>query len=76
MDFQIDRARAMMIAGSPLASALRGRIGFELRLIVASGLRVLDKLQHARGDIFRRRPVITKRDGPGILFRALLLQAS
>jgi len=70
MDFQIERARAMMIAGRPLAHALPGRIGFELRLIVASGLRVLDKLQRARGDVFRRRPVITKRDGPAIFLRA------
>ena len=70
MDFQIDRARGMMLAGSPLVHALRGRIGFELRLIVASGLRMLDKLQRVRGDVFRRRPVITRRDWPGILLHA------
>ncbi|MDR2239429.1 MAG: squalene synthase HpnC [Zoogloeaceae bacterium] len=75
MDFQIERARAMMIAGSPLARALPGRIGFELRLIVAGGLRVLDKLRDARGDVFRRRPVIMQRDWPGLLLRALLLRA-
>ncbi|OQY73608.1 MAG: hypothetical protein B6D47_03500 [Rhodocyclaceae bacterium UTPRO2] len=70
MDFQIDRARGMMLAGGPLVHALRGRIGFELRLIVASGLRMLDKLQRVRGDVFRRRPVITRRDWPGILLHA------
>lgn len=72
MDFQIDRARAMMARGSPLVHALPGRIGFELRLIAASGFRVLDKLQRVRGDVFRRRPVITKRDWPGILLHAVL----
>jgi phytoene synthase len=70
MDFQIDRARAMMAAASPLVHVLPGRIGLELRLIVASGFRVLDKLQRVRGDIFRRRPVISKRDWPAILLHA------
>ncbi len=72
MDFQIDRARSMMVSGSPLVHELPGRIGFELRLIVASGLRMLDKLQRVRGDVFRRRPVIAKRDWPGILLHAAL----
>ncbi|MBK6631245.1 MAG: squalene synthase HpnC [Betaproteobacteria bacterium] len=70
MDFQIDRTRGMMAAGSSLVHDLPGRIGFELRLIVASGFRMLDKLQRVRGDVFRRRPVIGKRDWPGILLHA------
>lgn len=72
MDFQIDRARAMMAAGSPLVRALPGRIGFELRMIVASGLRMLDKLQRVRGDVFRRRPLLVAGDWPRILLHALL----
>ena len=75
MDFQIDRARVMMLAGSPLVRRLPGRIGLELRLIVASGLRMLDKLQRVRGDVFRRRPVIVRRDWPGILLHAALGRA-
>ncbi|MEZ5614356.1 MAG: squalene synthase HpnC [Rhodocyclaceae bacterium] len=70
MDFQIDRARAMMAAGSPLVQVLPGRIGLELRLIVASGFRMLDKLQRVRGDVFRRRPLIGWRDWPAILLHA------
>ena len=70
MDFQIDRARSMMASGSDLVHELPGRIGFELRLIVASGFRMLDKLQRVRGDVFRRRPVIAKRDWPAILLHA------
>jgi squalene synthase HpnC len=70
MDFQIDRTRAMMASGSPLVHELPGRIGLELRFIVASGFRVLDKLQRVRGDVFRRRPVIGKRDWPAILLHA------
>jgi phytoene synthase len=72
MDFQIDRARAMMAAGSPLVHALPGRIGWELRLIIASGFRLLDKLQRVRGDVFRRRPVVTAGDWPKILLHAVV----
>lgn len=72
MDFQIDRARALMVRGSPLVHELPGRIGIELRLIVASGFRMLDKLQRVRGDVFRRRPMIGKRDWPGIVLHAAL----
>lgn len=73
MDFQIDRARRMMVAGSPLVHELPGRIGYELRLIVASGLRMLDKLQRVRGDVFRRRPLIGAGDWPQILLRAVVM---
>ena len=72
MDFQIDRARAMMAAGSPLVHELPGRIGFELRMIVAGGFRMLDKLQRVRGDVFRRRPVLTAMDWPRLFFHAVL----
>ena len=61
-----------MASGSSLVHALPGRIGFELRLIVASGFRMLDKLQRVRGDVFRRRPVIAMRDWPAILTHAVL----
>ncbi len=72
MDFQVDRARALMAAGSPLVHRLPGRIGLELRLIVASGFRMLDKLARVRGDVFRRRPVVTAGDWPKILLHAAL----
>ncbi len=58
MKFQVDRARAMMLAGKPLGSILTGRTGLELRMIIAGGLRILAKLENARYDMFRRRPVL------------------
>ena len=58
MQFQVQRARAMMLQGAPLGSILTGRIGLEMRLIIAGGLRILDKLEAAQYDIFRRRPVL------------------
>ena len=58
MKFQVDRARAMMIAGAPLGSILTGRIGLEMRMIIAGGLRILDKLKSAQYDMFQHRPVL------------------
>lgn len=58
MRFQVDRARSMMLSGAPLGSILGGRIGLEMRMIIAGGLRILDKLEAAQYDIFRQRPVL------------------
>jgi squalene synthase HpnC len=56
LQFQIDRARAMMLAGAPLALRLPGRIGWELRLVVQGGLRILERIEAVGADVFRHRP--------------------
>ena len=71
MAFQVDRARALMLSGAPLATRLPGRIGLELRMIVQGGLRITDKLAACRYDIFRDRPVLKPLDWPLMLVRAL-----
>jgi squalene synthase HpnC len=62
MKFQVDRARAMMLTGKPLGSILTGRIGLEMRMIIAGGLRILSKLENAQYDMFRQRPVLKPYD--------------
>ena len=49
--FQLARAAGLLRSGSPLGLRLGGRFGFELRLIVLGGARVLQKL-HKQEDIF------------------------
>ena len=71
MRFQVDRARALMLAGAPLGRDLPGRMGLEIRAIVAGGLRILDKIEAVDYDIFRRRPVLEKPDWIRILWRAV-----
>lgn len=71
MRFQIDRARAMMLRGAPLGAAIPGRIGLELRTIVAGGLRVLEKIEAVDFDVFSRRPVLRAYDWPLLSWRAL-----
>jgi len=71
LTYEINRARAMLESGAPLAIALPGRIGLELRMIVQGGLRILEKLDAARGDMFRHRPVLRPVDWPLVFWRAL-----
>lgn len=76
MRAQIERARRMLHAGSPLGVALKGRIGLEMRLILLGGERILDKLDASRGDCFKARPTLTPRDWPKIFWRALFPRAN
>jgi len=76
MQFQIDRSRAMLESGKPLGAALPGRMGLEIRTIIAGGSTILNKLQASNGDAFRHRPVLTARDWPVILFRAFFPSAA
>ncbi len=51
--FQLQRAAELLHIGSPLARALPGRYGRELRAVIAGGRRMLKKLQR-RSDPFQR----------------------
>jgi phytoene/squalene synthetase len=64
----------MLQSGAPLAGRLPGRIGLELRMIVQGGLRILEKLDAVRGDVFRQRPVLKALDWPVMISRALGLR--
>ncbi|MDR0380138.1 MAG: squalene synthase HpnC [Candidatus Accumulibacter sp.] len=62
LDFQVERTRRMMLSGAPLALELPGRLGWEIRFTVQGGLRILDKIQRSRGDVFRDRPLLGPMD--------------
>lgn len=70
MAFQVARARALMLSGSPLAKRLPGRIGWELRLVIQGGLRILEAIEAVDYDVFRRRPQLETRDWLRIVWRA------
>ncbi|GAA5159148.1 squalene synthase HpnC [Viridibacterium curvum] len=73
MRFQVERARDMMLRGAPLAFALPGRIGWELRLIVQGGLRTLEQIEAVDYDVFRRRPTLGKTDWLRLVWRAITM---
>lgn len=72
MQFNLQRVRAMLNNGKPLRRILKGRIGFEMRMIIAGGERIIAKITKVNGDVFRHRPVLNYWDWLIILCKALL----
>lgn len=70
MRFQVARARTMMLSGSGLAKRLPGRLGWELRLVVQGGLRILEKIEAVQYDVFHQRPKLGKTDWIRLAWRA------
>lgn len=71
MRFEVSRTRELMQEGAPLGRALPGRVGLEIRATVQGGLRILEKIERAGYDVFRRRPVLRMLDWPLMLARAV-----
>lgn len=69
-------ARALMLSGAPLALRVPGRAGWELRLVVQGGLRVLDKIEALDGATLSRRPTLGAADLPRLLWRAARMRAA
>jgi squalene synthase HpnC len=67
-------ARQLMKQGAPLVHRVPGCAGWELRLVVQGGLRILDKIEALGFDTFAQRPTIGKSDAPLLLWRALRMQ--
>jgi squalene synthase HpnC len=74
MSFEVARARALMLSGAPLALRLPGRLGWELRLVVQGGLRILEAIERADYDVFMRRPKLGARDWLILGWRALWMR--
>jgi len=74
MRFEIHRAREMMLSGAPLALRLPGRIGWELRLVVQGGLRILERIEAVDYDVFHRRPKLRPFDWLCMTWRALCMK--
>ena len=64
-------ARAEMLRGAPLVHRIPGRAGWELRLVVQGGLRILDRIEAMDHATLTTRPTVGARDAPAMLWRAL-----
>lgn len=71
MHFNLRRVQALLNSGKPLGRILKGRIGFEMRMIIAGGERIIDKLYDVNGDVFNHRPQLNAVDWGIIFFKAL-----
>lgn len=70
----VGHTRAMLQSGASLAlslpAGLEPRIGWELRLVVQGGLRILERIEAAGYDVFRHRPKLGPADWALLLWRA------
>jgi squalene synthase HpnC len=67
-------ARDTMGQGQYLVHRLSGRFGWELRLVVQGGLRVLDKIEAWGFNAIAQRPTVGAADAPLLLWRALTMR--
>jgi squalene synthase HpnC len=70
IEFQIRRALKLLQSGAPLGKILKGRMGFELRMTIMGGSRILYKLNKQYDDVFSR-PRLSKWDYIWIVWKAL-----
>jgi hydroxysqualene synthase len=66
-----DWAAALMRQGAPLVHRVPGRAGWELRLVVQGGLRVLERIAAMDHAALLHRPKLGAADAPRIAWRAL-----
>lgn len=64
------QARALMTSGCPLAVRVPGRAGWELRLVVQGGLRILDRCASLNYRTWITRPALRASDLPLLFWRA------
>jgi hypothetical protein len=62
-----------MLEGAPLVHRVPGRAGWELRLVVQGGLRILDKIEALGHNTLQHRPTVGAIDAPRLLWRSLLM---
>jgi squalene synthase HpnC len=68
--------RATMLRGAPLVHRVRGRAGWELRLVVQGGLLILERIEQRGFDAIVHRPTLGWRDAPVLAWSALTMRAS
>lgn len=71
-----DWAAGLLHEGAPLALRLPGRAGWELRLVVQGGLRILERIAAMEYGTLLARPKLTAGDVPRLLWRGLRMRAS
>ncbi|HYE70684.1 MAG TPA: squalene synthase HpnC [Aquabacterium sp.] len=69
-------ARSLMRQGAPLALRLPGRIGWELRLVIQGGLRILEKIAAMQHRTLSHRPTLALRDWLPMTWRAITMPAA
>jgi squalene synthase HpnC len=66
--------RRLMTEGAPLVHTIPGRAGWELRLVVQGGLRILEKVEAIDFGSLLARPTLRWHDAPPMLWNALRMR--
>lgn len=67
--------RELMQTGAPLVHAVPGRAGWELRLVIQGGLRILERIEGLQYATLHSRPHLTALDALPMLWRAACMRA-
>ncbi len=67
-------ARELMLSGAQLVHSVPGRAGWELRLVVQGGLRILEKIEALGFATLTTRPALRWYDAPLLVWRALWMR--
>ena len=73
---EIARTRAIFARGLPLVRDTRGRLGLWLRCVWAGGHAILDRIEDVEGDVFTRRPKLSRLDWALLLAPAIVGRVS
>lgn len=68
---EVELARALFLAGLPLAGTVRGRLALDLELFSRGGLEILRAIERRDFDVLSRRPALSKGDKLGLFLGAL-----
>ena len=69
-------ARSLLRSGAPLVHSVSGRAGWELRLVVQGGLRILEKIEALDATPLLERPTVAWTDMPLLCWRALSMRST
>lgn len=72
----VARTRTLFDEGRPLCGLVTGRLRYELRATWLGGVRILDRVERARYDVIRRRPVLRAADTPWLVYHLLAWSAA
>jgi hydroxysqualene synthase len=67
--------RALMLRGAPLVHRIHGRAGWELRLVIQGGLRILQRIEDRGFDALQHRPTLHWHDAVPMVWHALMMRA-
>jgi squalene synthase HpnC len=71
IEFLCQHAHQLMVSGAPLVHKVPGRAGWELRLVVQGGLRILEKVKQLGPKAIDTRPRLGPWDLPLMVWRSL-----